>query len=105
MNERDRDGKRAGERYHIVLMRGDPVTVSEGVKCICPLMGICPALPPMALACVHGFDGVWHTGHIPSSLWPPGSRDYGTQARPLPSDMIGNTGQHVTGHITGLPLP
>lgn len=93
---------RAGERYYILLMRGDPITAWEGVKCIHPLVGICPALPPMALACVPGFDGVWHTGHVPSSLLPPGSRDYSTQARPLPSDMIGNTRQHV---ITSLICP
>lgn len=80
-----------------------PLTVSEGVKRIHRLLGICPALPLMAFAC--GFDCVWHMGHIPPSLLPPGSRDYSTQVRPLPSDLIGNTGEHDAEDITDLLLP
>lgn len=71
------DGNRANESYYIALMRGDPITVKRrGKNAFRPLLGICPALPPMALAHVQGFDRVWHTGHVPSSLLPQGSRHY-----------------------------
>lgn len=96
MNERDRDWIRSAERHcYIAVTRGDPITMWRGVKCIHPLLGICRVLPPMASACFRGFNHVWNDGHVPSFLWPPRSRNHSTQVRPLPSDTIWETGQHV----------
>lgn len=105
MNKRDRDGNRPRERYYIVLMRSDPITVWEGVKSIHSLLGVCPVLPSMALAVCMALimPGTQVMSHV--LFLPPGSRDYSTQVRPLPLDVIGNAGQHISGHITDLPSP
>lgn len=57
------------------------------VDCTHPLLGICPHLSLLTWAHAHGFDGVWHMGHIPSTLFPCRSWDHSTQARPPPPSL------------------
>lgn len=67
--------------------------------------GHCLALALLVLYCALGFDGVWHTGHVPSYFYPQAAKTQSSRIRPLLSDMIGNGGQHAAAHFSELIHP